>query len=76
MSRDALVAIIWEGHGVQKLESGGERPVGFRETDVFALRNGKVVEHFLQCTGEWDEAVFARIAAEAPRADEPQPRPV
>ncbi len=66
---DSFVAIVWEGHGVQKLESGGGRPVGVRQTDVFALRNGKVVEHFMQCIGEWDEAVFARIAAEAPKAD-------
>lgn len=65
---DAFVALVWEGHGVQKLDGGGERPVGFRETDIFALRDGKVVEHFIQCTGEWDDAVFARIAAEAPKA--------
>lgn len=66
---DTFVAIVWEGHGTQKLEDGGTRRVGIRQTDVFVLRNGEVVEHFIQCTGEWDEAVFARIAAEAPKAD-------
>lgn len=65
----AFVAVVWEGHGVQTSENGGPRRVGFRQTDVFSLRDGKVIEHFVQCTGEWDEAVFARIAAEAPKAE-------
>lgn len=65
---DAFVAIVWEGHAVQKLDDGGTRPVGFRQTDIFALRNGKGVDHVVHCTGIWDEAVFARIAAEAPHA--------
>jgi hypothetical protein len=66
---DAFVAVVWEAHGAQHTEAGGTRPVGFRQTDVFVLRNGKVVEHLIQCTGVWDEAVFARIAAEAPKTD-------
>jgi hypothetical protein len=64
-----FVALQYELH-CQKSEDGKPpRPVGFREFDIFVLEDGKVTEQIMHCTGEWSEAVFERIAREAPKAE-------
>ena len=65
-----VLALQYEMHCNQKSEDGKMlRPAGFREFDIFVLRDGKVIEQIMHCTGCWDEAVFERIAREAPKAE-------
>ncbi len=65
-----VLALQYEMHCNQRSEDGKTlRPVGFREFDIFVLKDGKVIEQIMHCTGEWDESVFERIAREAPKTE-------
>lgn len=66
---DGFVAISSEARGGARGEDGSVNGVGFRQSDILVLRGGKIIEHIIHCGGGWSDEVFARIEAEAPKAE-------